>query len=242
MGLAGRQLNKLGRQSMLGVRESGKLMSITPESCKTFIGRLVQSVVTGMKINSVISLKKAKKNLEQLIHSRSFLQALKQTAKVSILACFLLIAHSFVVGNLSLVYASEVARNSSIQIVNIDVLADAIYRAEGGAKTRHPYGIIKKYKTTTPRQACINTIKSNIKRYKASGSTEPFIEFMARSYCPIGANNDPTGLNVHWVKNVSFFYAKFIKKNLPKSPRSVSGVSGVGKKLIKTTLNRNYKL
>lgn len=208
MGSAGRQLSKLGRQSMLGARESGKLMSITPESCKTFIGRLVQSVVTGMKINSVISLKKAKKNLEQLIHSGTEFPRQPRLPKLSILACFLLIAHSFVVGNLSLVYASEVARNSSIQIVNIDVLADAIYRAEGGAKTRHPYGIIKKYKTTTPRQACINTIKSNLKRYRASKSTEDFITFMSRSYCPIGAENDPTGLNKNWVKNVRYYYEK----------------------------------
>ncbi len=106
-----------------------------------------------------------------------------------------------------LVYAEQ-PRNSSIQIVNIDVLADAIYKAEGGAKTRHPYGILKKYKKTTPRQACINTIKSNLKRYRASRSNEDFISFMSRSYCPIGAKNDPTGLNRHWVKNVSYFYAK----------------------------------
>jgi len=45
--------------------------------------------------------------------------------------------------------------------INVNKLADAIYLAEGGSKTKHPYGILKKYKTTTPRQACINTIKSN---------------------------------------------------------------------------------
>ena len=32
-------------------------------------------------------------------------------------------------------------------------IADAIYIAEGGIATRHPYGILKKYKTTPPRNA-----------------------------------------------------------------------------------------
>ena len=37
-------------------------------------------------------------------------------------------------------------------------IANAIYKAEGGAKTNYPYGILAHYKHTTPRQACINTI------------------------------------------------------------------------------------
>jgi len=87
--------------------------------------------------------------------------------------------------------------------IDIPKLADAIYKAEGGAKTRHPYGILKKYKTTTPRQACINTIKSNLKRWNGKGD---FITFLGRTYCPVGALNDPRGLNRHWVKNVRKFY------------------------------------
>lgn len=105
----------------------------------------------------------------------------------------------FLTSNLATSYAKE---------IDIPRLADAIYKAEGGSKTSHPYGILKHYKTTTPRQACINTIKSNLKRYKASKSQEDFILFMSRSYCPIGASNDPYGLNKHWVKNVRFFYGK----------------------------------
>ena len=92
--------------------------------------------------------------------------------------------------------------------INIEKLADAIYLAEGGAKTRHPYGILAHYKHTTPRQACINTIKSNIKRWESSGSKEDFIVFMSKTYCPIGALNDPMGLNKNWVKNVKYYYNK----------------------------------
>ena len=89
--------------------------------------------------------------------------------------------------------------------INIEKLADAIYIAEGGAKTSHPYGILKKYKTTTPRQACINTIKSNPKRWNGKGD---FIEFLGKTYCPVGAKNDPKGLNKNWVKNVKYYYSK----------------------------------
>lgn len=92
--------------------------------------------------------------------------------------------------------------------VNIEALANAIYIAEGGAKTRHPYGILAKYKHTTPRQACINTIKSALKRWDGKGD---FIAFLGRTYCPVGASNDPRGLNVNWVKNVTKLYNKGVK-------------------------------
>jgi hypothetical protein len=114
---------------------------------------------------------------------------------LAITAAFLLLSKSL--------FASEV--------VNIPILADSIRLAEG-VNSRHPYGILKKYKTTTPRQACINTIKSGLKRYQTDTKGLEFIPFLAQTYCPIGAKNDPTGLNRHWVKNVSFFYARLLAK------------------------------
>lgn len=92
--------------------------------------------------------------------------------------------------------------------VNIEKLADAIYYAEGGAKTKHPYGILKKYKKTSPRQACINTIKTNLKVYLVVKPKEDFIVFLSKKYAPIGAKNDPTNLNKNWVKNVKYYYNK----------------------------------
>lgn len=77
-------------------------------------------------------------------------------------------------------------------------IANAIYFAEGGAKTRHPYGILAHYKNTTPRQACLNTIAHARRDFKGGD----FITFLGNRYCPIGAKNDPTGLNKNWVKNV----------------------------------------
>ena len=87
--------------------------------------------------------------------------------------------------------------------INIEKLATAIYHAEN-SKT-HPYGILIKYKHTTPRQACINTIKHALKDWNGQGD---FIEFLGSRYCPVGAKNDPKGLNKYWVKNVHYFYAR----------------------------------
>lgn len=84
-------------------------------------------------------------------------------------------------------------------------IADAIFLAEGGTKTKYPYGILTKYKTTTPRQACINTINHALRDWNGQGD---FIEFLGSRYCPVGASNDPQGLNKNWVKNVKYFLTK----------------------------------
>lgn len=89
--------------------------------------------------------------------------------------------------------------------IDIQKLANAIYKAEG-MHSRHPYGILVHFKTTTPRQACINTINHQMRMYKQQTRKEDFISFLAKSYCPIGAKNDPTGLNKNWVSNVKRFY------------------------------------
>lgn len=89
------------------------------------------------------------------------------------------------------------------EVIDKERLANAIYKAEGGSKTNHPYGILAKYKKTTPRQACINTIKHALRDWDGKGD---FIVFLGSRYCPVGAANDPTGLNKNWVKNVSYFY------------------------------------
>lgn len=90
--------------------------------------------------------------------------------------------------------------------VNIERLADAIYIAEGGAKTNHPYGILKHYRDTTPRQACINTINHALKDFK--GEEKDFILYLGNRYAPIGVANDPSNMNRNWIKNVKYWYEK----------------------------------
>lgn len=92
--------------------------------------------------------------------------------------------------------------------VNIEALTNAIYKAEGGSKTKYPYGILTKYKHTTARQACVNTIKHALRDWNRK---DDFIAFLGSRYCPIGAKNDLQGLNKHWIKNVKYFYAKEVR-------------------------------
>lgn len=85
----------------------------------------------------------------------------------------------------------------------------AIYYAEGGSKTSHPYGILAHYKHTTPKQACINTVEHAKRDYRAYNGKLDFIEFLGSRYCPVGAKNDPKGLNKNWVRNVKILiYSK----------------------------------
>ena len=78
-------------------------------------------------------------------------------------------------------------------------LADAIYKAENSKS--HPYGILKHYKHTTPRQACLNTIAHARRDFNGKGD---FIEFLGKRYCPVGCDND-NGTNKYWIKNVKYF-------------------------------------
>lgn len=105
-----------------------------------------------------------------------------------------------------------VAHAQTIQGIDIDRLANAIYISEGGSHTNHPYGILIKYKNTTARIACINTIKHKLHDFKREVETildeREFIAYLGKTYCPVGASNDPSGLNVNWVGNVIELYEK----------------------------------
>ena len=94
---------------------------------------------------------------------------------------------------------------SQSALPDFERLANAIYKAEGGAKTSHPYGILAKYKHTTPRQACINTCRNQWKRHQAHNCRKDYLTCLRNRYCPIGAENDPGNLNKNWLNNVRHF-------------------------------------
>lgn len=75
-------------------------------------------------------------------------------------------------------------------------ICEAIRRAENSKS--HPYGIMVKYEHTTPKQACLNTIKHLRRDYIAMGSHGDFIEFMGRKY-------SPPAKNPNWVRLVKYF-------------------------------------
>jgi hypothetical protein len=113
------------------------------------------------------------------------------------LACFCVILATIIIIVLGLWISKAHA-----ETVDVEKLATAIYYAEGGAKTSHPYGVLVHYKHTTPRQAAINTINHALRDWNGKGD---FVSFLGRRYCPVGAKNDPRGLNRNWIRNVKHF-------------------------------------
>lgn len=99
----------------------------------------------------------------------------------------------------------------------------AIRYAENGRAGReygvlHPRAKGKSYRTQAGW--CAATVQKHWDRYTKAGGKPAdlaaFLESLARRYCPVGAGNDPTGLNKHWLRNVSAFRDKF---TAPPAPR-----------------------
>ena len=81
----------------------------------------------------------------------------------------------------------------------------AIRHAENGRAGReygilHPKALGKSYRTQAGW--CAATVQKHHDRWTKAGRKGDFLESLARRYCPVGADNDPTGLNRHWLKNV----------------------------------------
>ena len=83
----------------------------------------------------------------------------------------------------------------------------SIRYAENGGKGRE-YGILHpRVKPTYRSQAgwCSATVQKHYDRWVKAGRKGLFIDSLGARYCPIGADNDPNGLNRHWIKNVKYF-------------------------------------
>lgn len=80
---------------------------------------------------------------------------------------------------------------------------ESIHKAEGNDN----YGIISISCESKEecRKICANTVRNNYKRWQRSGQTITFLQFLQRRFAPVGASNDPTGLNRNWASNVSYF-------------------------------------
>jgi len=88
-------------------------------------------------------------------------------------------------------------------------IVNAIYKAEGGSKATYLYGI-RSVSYSDPEEArwiCLNTVRNNRRRYAEYGykKFDTYLQFLQSRYCPIGASNDPKGLNHFWLKNVKYF-------------------------------------
>ena len=80
----------------------------------------------------------------------------------------------------------------------------AIRRAENGGPGRQ-FGILVAEANTLDLQAgwCAGTCYKNWKRWQKTDQSLPYLVFLQRRYCPVGADNDPGGLNVNWLRNVT---------------------------------------
>lgn len=105
--------------------------------------------------------------------------------------------------------ASTVVKVNNIEGYSEQEWCNAIYWAEGGNNTKHPYGILAKYKHTSPRQACINTVTHKWRDYSKlpykTRQRKRFLVYLQERYAPINASNDPGGLNKNWIKNVKWY-------------------------------------
>jgi hypothetical protein len=95
--------------------------------------------------------------------------------------------------------------------VNPYALLLAIREAERGRKG-FEFGIVAVKDTDLRTQAewACATVKKNFERFRGSGEKD-FIAFLGKRWAPIGAENDPKGLNKFWVDNVRYFYNLFRK-------------------------------
>ena len=86
-------------------------------------------------------------------------------------------------------------------------ICDSIWYAEGGNKTKFPYGIksVYCYGEEECRNVCLNTVKNNRKRYKEYGykNFETYLSFLASKYCPISVRGCE-----NWERNVRYFLEK----------------------------------
>lgn len=105
---------------------------------------------------------------------------------------------------------------------SLNLIVNAIYRVEGGTKTKYPYGIksVKVKDINDARMVCENTVRNNWKRFlkfhprgaagaltKGSESDKDthrqvmhdFVIFLADVYCPIKSD---IGGNVRWKNNM----------------------------------------
>ena len=93
-------------------------------------------------------------------------------------------------------------RASASDTINVQRIADAIYKIEGGKKTKYPYGVKSintKHNAVKARIICINTIVNTHKRWIAENKPIDFLDYLANRYCP--PTSDSIG-NRRWRANI----------------------------------------
>ena len=87
----------------------------------------------------------------------------------------------------------------------------AIRKAENGRPGRefgvlHPRAIDRSLRVQAGW--CAATIRKTYDRWIKADDGRDFIEFLGDRYCPVGAANDPAGVNRHWKGNVRHWISR----------------------------------
>jgi hypothetical protein len=104
-----------------------------------------------------------------------------------------------------------------LEEAQVDALLDAIYIAEGGQRASVPYGLIYQRYCRDEVGWCAHIaadlVRTHYERWAGAGRRGEFLEYLARRWAPIGAKNDPGGLNRHWLRNVRWALRKQVSVN-----------------------------
>ena len=84
--------------------------------------------------------------------------------------------------------------------IEAERVADAIYRAEVGARAKVAYGVlsVKVRNAQEARQVCLNSIRNSRKRWERVGQPGDWLAYFASRWCPPSAHP----LNRNWLRNV----------------------------------------
>ena len=88
--------------------------------------------------------------------------------------------------------------------IEAERVAEAIYRAEGGARAKVAYGVlsVKGRNDQEARQVCLNSIRNSRKRWERAGHPGDWLAYFQKRWAPINAGNDSRNLNQNWLRNV----------------------------------------
>lgn len=91
-------------------------------------------------------------------------------------------------------------KSISVDGYSVDQIVSAIYKIEGGSKTKYPYGIksIPCKTQSECKRIAENTVVNNIQRWHASKTNKPYFEYLRDRYAPL----DDHSLNRNWLPNL----------------------------------------
>jgi len=98
----------------------------------------------------------------------------------------------------------NISKLSPREISFCDRVVSKIFFAEGGDKTRNPYGVLGFGQLTKEqaRKICRNTVINSYTRWKAQSQEKDFLRFLSLSYCPLSDKRDTKSLNKNWYPNM----------------------------------------